>query len=476
MKVPIEILVVTCLLVGILPALTVSALLHAAAAATLNGTVPYYDLAIWHGFNAPLLMSVLAMAGGGVLYSLRRPLFALHARLPTVDGRRLFNLFQFRLIIGSGILLRRLDNGSLTRYLAILVGAAVAACIGALVHLPALAGPIARQRADAPAVLGALLTALAALTTVAWQRRRLRALLALGATGLMVTLTFVRFSAPDLALTQLAVEIATLLLMLLALHYLPQSAPHDSSVRRRFGDGALALAAGAVTFALTLAVLTRPVDPISRFFVERSLSEGGGANIVNVILVDFRAFDTLGEITVLTIAALASVALLDNLALDSPNLRERAGDRHPVVLAQLARALLPLALLLSFYLFLRGHQRPGGGFVAGLVTACAFALQYVAQGEAWTEARVRVSYRRLAGAGVLFATLTGLGSWLPGYPFLTSTFGHVRVPLLGEIELASALLFDFGVYCAVIGVTLLLLSRLGRLRSAVASREHAPWK
>jgi len=273
------------------------------------------------------------------------------------------------------------------------------------------------------------------------------------------------------------VEIVTLLLMLLALHFLPQTAPRESGNTRRLRDALLAILAGGGTFALALAVLTRPYDSISQYFVRHSLPDGGGHNIVNVILVDFRGFDTFGEITVLTIAAIACVALLDGLSLDSPNTRNRASDRHPVVLSQLSRALLPLALLLSFYLFLRGHQQPGGGFVAGLVTACAFTLQYIAQGEQWAEARVQVSYQRLAAAGILIAAATGIGSWWFGYPFLTSAFGHLEIPPLGEIELATALLFDLGVYCAVVGVTLLILSRLGRLQpSHSLAGEHSPWK
>lgn len=125
--------------------------------------------------------------------------------------------------------------------------------------------------------------------------------------------------------------------------------------------------------------------------------------------------------------------------------------------------LLPLALLISVFIFLRGHNLPGGGFIAGLVTAIALVLQYIASGSQWVEQRLPLNYAAMAGAGVLIAGLTGLGSWLFGYPFLTSAFGHFEWPLIGEIELATAMLFDLGVYLTVVGAALLILSYLGKL-------------
>jgi multicomponent K+:H+ antiporter subunit A len=128
-----------------------------------------------------------------------------------------------------------------------------------------------------------------------------------------------------------------------------------------------------------------------------------------------------------------------------------------------ARILLPLALLVSAFLFLRGHNLPGGGFVAGLVTAVALILQYLANGVTWTQERLPGDLHPAIGAGLLIATLTGLGSLALGYPFLTSAHGHVRLPLVGDLELASAMAFDLGVYLAVVGATLLILIRLGLL-------------
>jgi multicomponent K+:H+ antiporter subunit A len=134
-----------------------------------------------------------------------------------------------------------------------------------------------------------------------------------------------------------------------------------------------------------------------------------------------------------------------------------------VVLAHITRFLLPLALLVSVFIFLRGHNVPGGGFIAGLITAVALILQYMASGIDWTRERWRVHYHPVVAAGVLIAVATGAGSWLFGRPFLTSAFGHFHLPLIGEFELASAMLFDLGVYLTVVGVVMLILANLGKL-------------
>ena len=232
-------------------------------------------------------------------------------------------------------------------------------------------------------------------------------------------------------------------------------------------DLLLALAIGSGTGLLTWAVLTRPYTSIAGYFMENSLPGGGGANVVNVILVDFRGFDTLGEITVLAIAAVGIYALLDNLCMAPGTLhgiRPRwAAERHSLVLSQITRFLLPLALMVSIYLFVRGHNAPGGGFIAGLITAIALILQYMASGIAWTQQQWHQHYHAMIAWGVLLAAGTGVGSWLFARPFLSSAFGHFDLPGIGEFELATAMLFDLGVYFAVVGVVMLILATLGML-------------
>ncbi len=467
MKVPVEVLAVVCLLVGMLPAYTVGPLLASAARAALGGQLPDYSLAVWHGFSLPLAMSLVALAGGVALYTLRKPLFVLAERLRQPDPLLLFERLLLALARAAGRLVRTLENGSLQRYMALLLGFAVVAAGSALWRMQRIAGEVAPQPLDAMVLtLGAVL-AICTLATVFWHRQRLLCLLPMSVVGLLTALTFARFSAPDLALTQLSVEFVTTVLLLLALFFLPQRGAIETSPLRLGRDALLALAAGLGVALLTAAVLTRGYDPIGSYFTANALSGGGGNNIVNVILVDFRGFDTFGEISVLTIAAVGIGALINGLRLPLPRSdddgRPWARERHPLILAVLSRVLLPLALLVSLHMLLRGHQLPGGGFIAGLITACAMVLQYIASGVRWTLRRMKPRYGRVAAAGILLAAATGAGSWLFGRPFLTSAFGHFQLPLLGEIELASAMLFDVGVYLAVVGSTLLILLQLGRL-------------
>jgi len=295
-------------------------------------------------------------------------------------------------------------------------------------------------------------------------RQRLTALILTGAVGLIVSLGFAYFSAPDLALTQLAVEVATILLMLLALPFLPAVTPLESSTLRRLRDGAIAAACGIGMAASSWWMMTTDGPSVSAEHVARSVSGGGGTNVVNVILVDFRGFDTYGEITVLAIAALGIVALLAGTAGNATGERGDAGAAfRPLMLALLARVLLPLALLVSVHIFLRGHNLPGGGFIAGLVTGVAFAVLYVANGVGWSASRLRLDLPRVIAAGLAIAGATGLGAWFFGRPFLTSAHGHVHLPLAGDLPLATAALFDLGVYLVVVGVVLSILEQLGRL-------------
>jgi multicomponent K+:H+ antiporter subunit A len=227
---------------------------------------------------------------------------------------------------------------------------------------------------------------------------------------------------------------------------------------------------GGVIGTICYAMMTRPLDTISSYFLANSKTGGGGTNVVNVILVDFRGFDTLGELTVLGIAALGIFKLIARMRLYMPasdeNGRPWSPDSHPLLLAVVSQSLLPLALLVSAYIFLRGHNMPGGGFIAGLITAVAIIQQYVAHGVDWVKPRMKIDYQILIGSGIFIAAMTGLGSWVFGRPFLTSWFDHFHLPLVGEFELASAMMFDLGVYLTVIGATMLILANLGKLTTS----------
>ncbi|WP_421683951.1 monovalent cation/H+ antiporter subunit A [Stutzerimonas urumqiensis] len=467
MKIPVEILVLVCLLVGILPAYTVAPLLDAAVFASLNGVVPPYSLAIWHGLSLPLYMSLMALGGGILVYSARKWLFRWYDGLPSVDSLHMFERVVGALSVGAAFVSRLFENRSQQRYLTLLLLSTLIPVMVALAPLDSLTGTVALSPLDPFTVAGMAILAVTSVLTVMFHRVRLVALMILSGAGLMVALAFARFSAPDLALTQLSVEMVSMILLMLVLFFIPDRTPAESSSLRGTRDLLLAGGMGTLVAILAYAVMTRPYDSIASFFLENSVPGGGGKNVVNVILVDFRGFDTLGEISVLAIAAVGIAAMLKGLRLPHPIFdytgRPWSRDRHPMILGVLARLLLPMALMVSAFIFLRGHNLPGGGFIAGLITAVALVAQYISLGSAWSEARKPFAYTALAGAGVMTAGLTGLGSWAFGRPFLTSAFGHFHLPVAGDFELATAMLFDLGVYLTVVGATMLMLASLGPL-------------
>jgi multicomponent K+:H+ antiporter subunit A len=346
----------------------------------------------------------------------------------------------------------------------------------------ALTGGRALLPASPVAVVAWVLLIAATAAVVNDSRNRLRVLIYVSVIGLVVSLTFVQFSAPDLALTQISVEVVTILLLLLALNLLPKSPPLLSTAPRKWRDGALAITGGVLVGGIAWAMLTRDPGPsIAAYHLANAKSGGGGTNVVNVILVDFRAFDTLGEIIVLGIAGLGIFALLESTATGAAGARLRAWredmphspERHPMMLVVASRIVLPLTLTVAIYLFLRGHNQPGGGFIAALVAAIAFLVQYLAAGFDWSEARKRFGEHQLIAWGVLVAMATGLGSFLFGAKFMTSTFGYFTLPLIGTFELASAMLFDTGVFLTVFGAVMLALAQLSHIaqRAARAARK-----
>jgi len=496
MRVPVELLVLVCLVVGIVPHWSVGTLLARAAAPVVGGTLPDYDLAVWHGLNLPLAMSFVALAGGIALYLLqrRRRAHGGLAHTPLLhrfDGERMFHHAMARASEVGRRSRRALGTRRLQTQLLLIVLLAVVGAGAALWQTPVQRGTRELLPFSPMFAMTWVIGAVCALAA-AWQAKfhRLAAMMLSAGAGLVCCLTYIWFSAPDLALTQLVVEAVSTILLLLGLRWLPMrkvaAQPARARLRpwgRRGRDLLIATAAGCGMAALAWTLMTRPFpQSISPFFLDHALPDGGGTNVVNVMLVDFRGFDTFGEITVLGIVALTVYALLrrfrpapesmglppqqraqaDDGSSDllNPRLAKDTAIGYLMVPAVLVRLLLPLAALVSVYFFMRGHNAPGGGFVAGLVMSVALLLQFIVSGAAWVEEHLRIYPRRWIAIGLLLALATGSGSVLLGYPFMTTHTAHLTLPLLGELHVPSALFFDIGVFALVLGATMLILTAL----------------
>jgi len=469
MRFPVMFLVVACLVIGIIPGMTIGPFLHVAVSSVLGAETPEYSLAVWHGFTLPLAMSAVALVGGTLLYLVAGDYLEHSERAPLfgrIQGQRIFERVMVAISWrGARLVEDVFGTRRLQPQMRLLVAAAAAGPGGP----PPPPGP--RLRAPPRAA---------------------------------TPLTLPRPSAPDLAATQLVVEIVTTVLILLGLRWLPkrsQALVESTGILdrvRRVRDLALAVVAGVGMTAISYAVMTRtPPDTIADFFVEKAYSEGGGRNVVNVILVDFRGFDTFGEITVLGIVALTVFALLrrfrpapDSIERPEQQLIQRSFDEaepdreagataaeYLYVPSVIMQWMFPVVIVLAAYLLLRGHDAPGGGFAAGVAMAAGFILQYMAAGTVWVENRLRILPVVWIGAGLLMAALTGTAAILLDDPFLTSYFQYVELPVIGKVPMASAALFDLGVFSLVVGATVLMLIAIAhqsirRLRAARTGEER----
>ncbi|EXA68043.1 NADH-Ubiquinone/plastoquinone (complex I), various chains family protein [Acinetobacter baumannii 348935] len=477
MRAPAILLAFLCIAVGLLPGLLVEKIVNSTTqASTQNFAFEGTHLALWHGINLPLVMSIIAIFGGAIFYfalakggAIRE--IDLDPKLGKLQGRVLFDLFLKNLLLNSRRFRRATENGKLQSYILWIVLFTIG-----LVGYPLVVNGIdtgSRELTHAPALAIVLwLLLFSACWMMLWfHHERIKAILISGAVGLVVTMVFIGFSAPDLALTQITVDVVTTVLLLMSLSLLPQLTPYESSPTRRWRDAVIAVCGGLGIATVAWLVMTRDHNSISWFFIQQSIPLGGGTNVVNVILVDFRGFDTFGEITVLGIAAIGVLSLMDGMRAHGTTITQGLTYRFnpsPLMLRITASWILPVALVVSLYIFMRGHNLPGGGFIAGLVTSLALIIQYIAIGQDHAEKMLGAKSGRLyeiwIGVGLTIAGLTGIAAWFWSRPFLTSAHIHVHPPLLGDMHLASAALFDVGVYVTVVGATMLMISVLGDSR------------
>ena len=437
----------------------VDALIRPAAAAA--GAVPEAeidDLALWHGFNVPLLISVAIIAVGVLVVVQRRRVDRVLDR-PLFPGTGVGAVEWLRTSVIAGG--RRV--GDLTRYdtpAAHLAVPIVLVAVVGLASLAVVAPDSLRPDADRPIDKALLLVIVVGMAVAVASATRLGAVVAVGITGFAVALWYYVLGAADVALTQLLVEILTVVIIVMVLRRLPRT----FAARRtghRIASGVAALTAGVAATIATL-VLTGAEDiaPAGEYYLREAENETGGTNVVNTILVDFRALDTFGELVVLAIAGLAMAALLSargRIGSAPPNIKHTALDDpevNAVFLRTLAKVVVPLMIFGSAFALYRGHDAPGGGFISALIGAAAVCMIYLAApSDRWT--RRRLPYLVIAGAGVLLSAVVGLIGFVEGSylrPIDLDPFG---------IKLSSALIFDLGVYLAVFGVILAAVTLIG---------------
>lgn len=419
------------------------------------------ELEFWHGFTAEVLMSLVTMVVGTTLFLARDRISALLRGFPLrVHGSSAFDHVYAGLISLGAAVARPCRDLRLTAHLPwpVLTGIGLGVVgVWAVDELPAPPLPV-----TGPFDIPVLVLLAAAVGTLVATRSALAAVGLLGVTGLVVASWFLLAGAPDLALALLLVEILTVVVAILVLRGLPPRFPAGGT-RRVATAGALAVAAGVTVGGATFAFTgRREISAPGQFFLDEAERLTGGTNVVNTVLVDFRALDTLGELTVLLAVALGLLALLDPArrpirvpAAGAPadGLDRVAGGG---VLATASRVLIPVMVGVSGYLLIRGHDQPGGGFSGALVAGVAIALGYLARGG--TEAASGRSLRAepLIATGLLLSVAVGAAVLALGLPLLTP----VGIEL-GPISLSSSLLFDIGVYVAVLGLVVAAVIRLG---------------
>jgi multicomponent Na+:H+ antiporter subunit A len=464
-----------------------------------------YHLALWHGVGLPLLLSILVLALGAAAFFGRARLRRIRVLyLPLGNADRVYDA----VIRGADVLAVRLtgttQRGSIPATQSVILATL------ALVPVVVLALG-ARDRPDfalwdspLQVVVGLLILAAAVGATV--MRNRLAAVLLVGVTGYGCGTIFAFHGAPDLALTQFLVETLTLIVFVLVLRTLPAEADRTNVRRHRLPRAALALAVGAsVTTLAVFAMAARTGVPIAALLPDAAYFRGQGANTVNVLLVDIRAWDTLGEISVLLVAAtgVASMVFRHRRFGAAPRVADAgepstgqataiatspaAGDitwlrgsdlrdpRHRSLVLEVAtRMIFPLIMVLSAYFFFAGHNTPGGGFAGGLTAGLALVLRYLAGGRYELGETLPLDAGKILGTGLALSAGTAVASLLLGAPVLSSAVLEFDVPVFGTVKLVTALFFDLGVYLIVVGLVLDVLRSLGaRVDIELAEQQQA---
>ncbi len=462
------------------------------------------SLTLWHGFTLALGLTLLTWAAGGALVVAHTRLEAFQQRAGRIWGEasaaELYRHVMLGLDRGSLLVTAGLQRGSLPLSLALILTVFIALPGGAVLLRTDFSALSVRGSDGLGQVLTALVMTVAAVMAVR-ARRRMRAVFLVGVTGYGCALLFLLFGAPDIALTQVLVETVSILIFVLVLRRLPglftdERPRHDRWVRACFG-----VAVGIVAAALALVLPNaRTALPASTGLGKEAVEYGGGHNVVNIILVDVRAWDTMGELSVV-LAAATGIASLIFLSEDRFQVvRDRIADarsrrrdatrlgrgrgrwlsedsgydpaQRSVMFEVVTRLVFHAVVLWSIFLLLAGHNDPGGGFAAGLVAGLALALRYLAGGREELRAALPVLPGWLLGIGLFLSAGNGLASMIAGGDVLQTWVFDVPMPLIGELHIVTSLVFDIGVYLVVVGLMLDILRSLGAGIDVQVDREE----
>ena len=451
-----------------------------------------YHLALWHGLEPALAISAVTLIVGLLLFRARG------RRIVVGPGSRYSATDAYGAVMGSidrtaarttGITQR----GSLPFYLGVILAVFIAALGTTLIFNRTWPSDIRLWDYPAQLAIGVVMIIGAFAATRA--TKRFQAVVLVGVTGFGMSAIFALQGAPDLALTQILVETMTLVAFVLVLRRLPARLGVRNGSGHRAIRAAIGIGVGVVMALVALVALgSRSELPISLEWPELAYTQGHGTNVVNVVLVDLRGWDTMGELSVIIAAATGVASLIflrtrtDNLPRESgtssrKTLRARmavdttSGDggrgawllagrtlatrNRSILLEVVVRLIFHSLIILSIYLLFAGHNAPGGGFAAGLVTGLAFTARYLAGGRHELAAAAPFDAGKVLGTGLTIAVGTALVPLFFGVDALTSTWIEGEVWLFGHLEFVTSTFFDIGVYFVVIGLALDVLRSLG---------------
>ncbi len=438
------VLVSISLLLGLFPG-SIANELTAEAIRDINPELGVIELKLWAGWNIVQLLSVITVALGVFLYIKKKPLihFANTVNIKYFASRFSYQFFKLIdwFLVFTKEKTQAIQHGYHRFYLMTVFSAAAALVWVHIWHSHAVSISLDFDKIPISQTAIILLIIVAVFFAVSAASRGV-ALISLGVIGFGIIMVFIVLSGVDLPITMILAEILMIILSMALLYYLPHYVK-KSDQGERMRDAIIATAVGA---SMTILILQAgAIDlgaPISNFYKEASLSEAFGRNIVNVILVDFRAFDTLGEITVLAIAALGVFALMH----DDTIIGKMRGKSAILQIA--AKILRPVLITLSIVVFLRGHNEPGGGFIAGLMVGAADILYVMAFGVDKGKKVVFLSPIKMMGLGLTLSLISGIPGILTGSPFMKGEWINLGM----GVKLGTPILFDLGVYCTVIGM------------------------